>query len=270
VNRWGLAGRLAGVPDAFPFAHGRASAIATAQRGHQPAGSEGHAEGGQRTLADQVRRAVQQVATLVQQGVDLLARGFATELGGGHARQGGVGQLGLDVGLAQAQLVAGGTGRAAQRFAGRTGGRLEVRAGLGEVALDVFGRVRAHLRISCLGCAGGGSARPSDHVAGVGAVMAWRGYCRTSRPRTLPRSISSTSWRGGSARVVRNELRSSTGPALVAVITSPGRRPLPAARLPSATFSTSTPRPRAWRTLSGSSARVAPDRRGSRLAPARS
>src|SRR5690606_31295930 len=132
-------------PVCSPSLTGVPSAVAAAQGSHQPAGGEGDAEGGQRTLADQVRSAVQQVTTLVQQRVDLFAGGFATEFGSGHAGQGGIGQLGLDVGLAQAQLLAGGRGRATHGFARGTGGGLQVRTGLVEVFLDVLAGVRAHL-----------------------------------------------------------------------------------------------------------------------------
>src|SRR5690606_5828843 len=244
------------------------SAVAAAQRGHQPAGGEGDAEGGQRTLADQLRSAVQQVTALVQQGVDLLARGLATHLGGSHAGKGGVGQFGLDVGLAQAQFLAGGGGGATQGLAGGTSGGLQVGAGFVEVALDVLARAGAHLRSPVWGMPGWQDVgiRPRCRCRSRYGCTA---YCRTSRPRTLPRSISSTNWAGRSDRVLRRVARSSTWPALVAVITSPGRSPLAAARLPLATFSTSTPRPRAWRRVSGSSARVAPERRGSMVSPDR-
>src|SRR5690606_13637143 len=244
------------------------SAVAAAQRGHQPAGGEGDAEGGQRTLADQLRSAVQQVAALVQQGVDLLARGLATHLGGSHAGKGGVGQFGLDVGLAQAQFLAAGGGGATQGLAGGTSGGLEVGAGFVEVALDVLARAGAPLRSPVWGMPGWQDVgiRPRCRCRSRYGCTA---YCRTSRPRTLPRSISSTNWAGRPDRVLRRVARSSTWPALVAVITSPGRSPLAAARLPLATFSTSTPRPQAWRRVSGSSARVAPERRGSMVSPDR-
>src|SRR5690606_36269996 len=116
-------------PACSPALTARPSAVAAAQRGHQPAGGEGHAEGGQRTLADQFRGAVQQVAALVEQGIDLLARGLATQLGGGQAGQRGVGPLGLDVGLAQAPPVAGGGGGPPQAPACGPRGRLQVLAG---------------------------------------------------------------------------------------------------------------------------------------------
>src|SRR5690606_22999340 len=134
-------------PVCSPSLTGVPSAVAAAQGSHQPAGGEGDAEGGQRTLADQVRSAVQQVTPLVQQRVDLLAGGFATELGGSQA--------GLDVGLAQAQFLAGGGGRATHGFARGTGGGLQVRTGLVEVFLDVLAGVRAHLHSPVWGAGGG-------------------------------------------------------------------------------------------------------------------
>src|SRR5690606_21048769 len=142
-------------PVCFPSLTDMPSAVAAAQVSHQPAGGEGGAEGAQRTLADHVRSTLQNVTALVQQRVDLLAGGLATELGGSQAGQGGVGQLGLDVGLAQAQFLAGGRGRATHGFARGTGGGLQVRTGLVEVFLDVLAGVRAHLHSPVWGAGGG-------------------------------------------------------------------------------------------------------------------
>src|SRR5690606_39465894 len=81
---------------------------AAGELGDDPAGGEGGAEGGDRALADQVGGAVDQVAALVQQLVDLLAartRGFFER---GQAGDRAVGEVGLQVGLAQAHFLARG------------------------------------------------------------------------------------------------------------------------------------------------------------------
>src|SRR3546814_5166202 len=72
--------------------------------------TEGHAERGDRTLANQVGGAVDQVLALDHQLVDLLARGARTFLHRGDARQRAVGEVGLHLRLAQARLVAGDAG----------------------------------------------------------------------------------------------------------------------------------------------------------------
>src|SRR5690606_13353371 len=115
------------------------SAAAAGELGDDPAGGEGDAERGDRALADQVGGAVDQVAALVHQLVDLLARGARAFLERGDARQRAVGQVRLHVRLAQAHLVAGDAGRAADRIAGVAGGVLEVVARFAEVALEVVG-----------------------------------------------------------------------------------------------------------------------------------
>src|SRR4249919_3739173 len=110
---------------------------AAGELGDDPA--RGDAERGQRSLADQVRRAVDQVAALVHQRVHLLARHAAGVFGGGEPGQRSVGQVGLDVGLAEAQLVGRRARGAAQRFTRVRGGLLEVTAGFAEMGLHAIG-----------------------------------------------------------------------------------------------------------------------------------
>src|SRR4249919_1762266 len=112
---------------------------AARELGDDPARGEGDAERGQRSLADQVRRAVDQVAALVHQRVHLLARHAAGVFGGGEPGQRAVGQVGLDVGLAQAQLVGRRARGAAQRITRVGGGLLEVTAGFAEMGLHAIG-----------------------------------------------------------------------------------------------------------------------------------
>src|SRR5690606_4941377 len=112
---------------------------AAGELGNDPAGGEGHAERGQRALADQLGGAVDQVAALVHQRVHLLAAGGAGLLQRGDAGQGAVGQFRLHLRLAQARFLARGAGRGLGGAAGLAGGLLDVAAGLAEVALDAVG-----------------------------------------------------------------------------------------------------------------------------------
>src|SRR5690606_21326026 len=98
----------------------------------------------QRTLADQVGGAVDQVAALVHERVHLLAAGGAGLFQRGDAGERAVGELGLDLRLAQAQLLSRRARRAARGLAGLAGRLLDVAAGLAKVGLDTVGRARAH------------------------------------------------------------------------------------------------------------------------------
>src|SRR5690606_39641700 len=102
-----------------------------------PAGGERGAEGGDRALADQVGGAVDQVAALVEQHIDLLAAGAGGFFKRGKAGQGAVGQVGLEVGFAQAGLFAGGSRGTADGVGGIRGRLLQVATGLGQVGFQV-------------------------------------------------------------------------------------------------------------------------------------
>src|SRR5690606_2894958 len=238
----------------------RLLAVAAGQLGDDPARGEGHAERGQRALADQVGGAVDQVAALVHQRVHLLAAGGAGLFQRGDAGERAVGELGLDLGLAQTQLLAGGAGGALGCLPCLAGGLLDVAAGLAKVGLDAVGRGRAH---ACSPVVKPGSLVPSM-LHGAAARPCQR---MIRLPLVLPRTTRSTSWRGGVEKPSRKPARSSKRPLLAATMRSPGRSPLPAARLPAATSSTTTPDRPDWRAPAGSSEKVAPARRGSRLAP---
>src|SRR5690606_5673364 len=118
---------------------------AARELGDDPAGGEGDAERGQRTFADQLRGAVDQVAALVHQRVHLFAAGRAGLLERGDARQRAVGQVTLDLGLAQAHFLARRGSGTLDRLACMAGGVLEVAAGLAEVGLDVVGGAGWHV-----------------------------------------------------------------------------------------------------------------------------
>src|SRR5690606_14917184 len=143
---------------------------AAGELGDDPAGGEGHAERRDRALADQVGGAVDQVAALVHQLVDLFARGAGAFLERGDARQRAVGQFRLHLRPAQAHFVAGDAGRAADRVAGVAGGLLEVVAGLAEVALEVVGVGGVHLGLRV----GGRTVAPMIADAGLATRDAGR------------------------------------------------------------------------------------------------
>src|SRR5690606_29455361 len=127
-------------PARAPPARTRRLVVAAARElGYDPAGGEGDAERRQRTLADQLRGAVDQVAALVHQRVHLFAAGGTGLLERGDARQRAVGQVALHLGLAQAHFLARRGSGALDRLARMAGGVLEVAAGLAEVGLHVVG-----------------------------------------------------------------------------------------------------------------------------------
>src|SRR5690606_7675095 len=110
---------------------------------------------GDRTFADQVGGTVDQVAALLHELVDLLAAGAGGLLQRGQSGDRAVGQVGLQVGLAQAHLFASGGGGAADGIGGVHGGLLQVAAGFGQVGLQVVGMGGAHHGL--LGLGGGHS-----------------------------------------------------------------------------------------------------------------
>src|SRR5690554_822816 len=68
---------------------------AAGELGDDPAGGEGRAERRDRALPDQVGSAVDQVAALLHELVDLLATGAGSLLQRGQASDGAVGEVGL-------------------------------------------------------------------------------------------------------------------------------------------------------------------------------
>src|SRR5690606_4414595 len=184
------------------------------------------------SFADQVGGAVDQVAALGDQGIHLFAAGGTCVFERGDAGQGTVGQVGLHLGLAEAQFLAGGGGGFACGGTGVAGGVAGMAAGLAQVGFHAVGGGRAHLRGLPWGgvrftILHGDPARPCQRISRL--------------PGRLPRRTRRTSWSGAGEKPSRKPARSSKRPPVVATTTSPGRRPLAAARLPSATDSTSTP-----------------------------
>src|SRR5690606_12449781 len=95
---------------ASPATSRRLPVAAAGELGDDPAGGEGDAEGSDRALADQVGGAVDQVAPLVHQHVHLLLGRAAAFLERGDAGQRRIGQVGLDRGTADLELLAGDLG----------------------------------------------------------------------------------------------------------------------------------------------------------------
>src|SRR5690606_1835800 len=227
-----------------------------------------------------------QLPALVHDVVVLFARHAPQLAGGRAARPCAAGQVAADLLGAAAQVVAGGAGSLPECIAAIARGLLQGVAGFGQVFLQLLTSRRSRRAPGSAGggrvAAGGGRSGCAHlgtgpvHVWEAGLGCGWAGgesggrscHCIGMSTRRLPRTICSANCGGDRVKPVRKPPRSANGPELDAITTSPGRRPLRAARLSLATSSTSTPLRPACRSRSGSSAKLAPASRGSSSAPA--